>query len=49
METLIHRASNLLSFMTPEEASQHLVESGVSGEEAFLAVKAARILTSGNS
>jgi len=40
-ESRIHRAANLLGFMSEEEAARLLVETGLSPEDAFLAVRAA--------
>ena len=43
-EELFDRALSLLSFMDVQDAATHLVDAGVGGEDAFLAVKAAEIL-----
>ncbi len=46
-EKLIARAAALLAFLTEEEAAVVLVDSGVSREFAFLAVKAAKLYLNG--
>lgn len=41
---LFDRAVKLMSFMGEKDAAVHLVDEGVDGGEAFLAVKAASML-----
>jgi len=41
---LFHRAVKLMSFMDEKEAATYLVDEGVDGGEAFLAVKAASMI-----
>lgn len=40
----IQRAAQLLSFMDEKEAHSHLMDSGMSDEDAFLAIHAARVM-----
>jgi hypothetical protein len=44
-EILIDRVLALLAYMSEREAVEHLVESGVDFGEAFLAARAADVLT----
>lgn len=41
---LFDRAAKLMGFMDEKDAAAHLVDDGVDGGEAFLAVKAATML-----
>ena len=44
---LFERAAKLMGFMSEEEAYTILVDDGITGSDAFLAVKAATILLEG--
>lgn len=44
IDDLIDRATALVCFLSEAEAAKTLVETGASGEDAYLAVKAAMIL-----
>lgn len=43
-ENIIERARTLLCYMSEHEVANTLAESGVSNEDAFLCIKAAKIL-----
>ena len=43
--TDINRARQLLGFMDAHAAAHQMVESGMTAENAFLAIKAAEVLT----
>jgi hypothetical protein len=44
VDALVNRAQNLLGFMGDDAAIVVLIDSGVPGEEAYLAVSAAKLL-----
>jgi hypothetical protein len=46
MDELISRAENLLCFLSEEEAAKVLLDAGEAGEDVFLAIKAARTMSS---